>query len=233
MGLTMIPGNDFVSDFEVCVYYRGRRVLQTVVPHSQGFRLVAPDSPGSPSPSPGLPDIPLPDVGCLSDQLQATYTTKLLQRLAPGVIIRAEQSALWGGRWGRCHAYWSHSEIPSVGAPGGELPKEEFAPLLRVQQYTQDLIGYIKGARGSPDYTLWLCFGEDWPDYQRPWKKKLIMVQVIPKVLETLYEMSQHGGSSSLQGAEPDLRISDSLQGKSLLEFLEDWEQEMDAENYG
>uniref|UniRef100_A0A670ZNM2 Interferon regulatory factor-3 domain-containing protein n=1 Tax=Pseudonaja textilis TaxID=8673 RepID=A0A670ZNM2_PSETE len=47
-----------------------------------------------------------------------------------------------------------------------------------------DLIGYMEGRNGCPNYNWWLCFGEEWPDSNCVWKKKLIMVQVssCPKV---------------------------------------------------
>uniref|UniRef100_A0A2D4G4W8 IRF tryptophan pentad repeat domain-containing protein n=1 Tax=Micrurus corallinus TaxID=54390 RepID=A0A2D4G4W8_MICCO len=102
------------------------------------------------------------------------------------------------------------------------------SPLEQLITTPFDLIGYMEGRNGCPNYNWWLCFGEEWPDSNCVWKKKLIMVQVIPKVLETLCELGKAHGASSLNDNEPDLRISDSLPHQ-LLEQLRKWEEKMDT----
>ncbi|XP_061445896.1 interferon regulatory factor 3 [Rhineura floridana] len=221
--LEQILGTDiFKSDFEVRAYYRGRLVFADVFKNTQGLCFVP---PGSPSRYPDLADVVLPDPSTLNDKLQASYTQRILQGVAPGVLLRIEGKLLCGMRRGHCHVSWSRSETPEDDTPHGELPKEQFGSIYSLQQFVQELIGYMEGQKGSPNYTLWLCFGEDWPDTKRPWKKKLLMVQVIPKALEALHDLSQVYGASSLQGGEPDLRISDSLQESCFLDQLREWEK--------
>lgn len=59
------------------------------------------------------------------------------------------------------------------------------SPLQWLPYPPSDLIGFMEGQRRSPDYELWLCLGEKWPDTERPWNRKLIMVQVgIPHLLQ-------------------------------------------------
>ncbi|XP_015263994.1 PREDICTED: interferon regulatory factor 3 isoform X1 [Gekko japonicus] len=217
------------TDFEVRAYYRGRLVFNDTFSNVRGLCFLP---PGSQVPYPDLAAVVLPDAAILNDQMQATLTSRILHRLAPGVLLRIEGPLLCGSRLGRCHVFWSQSETPTAGMRCGGLPKEHLGPIYSLQQFVQELIGFMEGRRGSPDYTLWFCFGEDWPDPDptRLWKKKLIMVQVIPKVFETLHELSKASGASSLNGAEPDLRISDSLQDPSLLERLRDWEGRMDVQ---
>uniref|UniRef100_A0A452J738 IRF tryptophan pentad repeat domain-containing protein n=1 Tax=Gopherus agassizii TaxID=38772 RepID=A0A452J738_9SAUR len=220
-----------VTFFEVRVYYRGHLVLQTLVSNPQGFRLVPP-SPG-PSPYPELADVVLPEPGMLPDRVQASYTARLLQGLGAGVRLQVEGPALCATRLGRLHAYWGRTETPEPGAEGGELSKEGCTPLYDLPRFVRELICFMEGQGSSPTYELWLCLGEAWPDTGRSWKKKLIMVQVVPTALQTLHQLSQAGGASSLRAEELDLRISDSLGEAGLLGALRDWEERMESQTYG
>nr|XP_005280819.1 interferon regulatory factor 3 [Chrysemys picta bellii] len=227
----LLGSNELMTFFEVRVYYRGHLVLQTLVPNSQGFRLVPP-SP-APSPWPELADVVLPQPGVLVDQVQASYTARLLQGLGAGVLLRVQGSSLCATRLGRLHAYWGRTETPEPGAEGGELSKEGYTPLYDLPRFVRELICFMEGQGSSPTYELWLCLGEAWPDTGRPWKKKLIMVQVVPTVLQTLHQLSQARGASSLRAEELDLRISDSLGEAGLLEALRGWEERMESQPYG
>ncbi|XP_044300384.1 interferon regulatory factor 3 isoform X2 [Varanus komodoensis] len=228
--LELHSGNNiFDTDFAVRVFYRGLLVSTSVFSNVRGLRFVPPGIPGC---CPDLADVVLPDPAILNDKLQVSYTQRLLQGLAPGVILRIEGKTLCGARQGPCRVYWCHSEIPEEGMSHGELPKGHTGPIYQLQQFVQELIGYIEGRNGSPNYALWLCFGEQWPDSERPWKKKLIMVEVIPKALEALHELGKAQGASSLTRAEPDLRISDSLPQSHFLEHLRELEMKMEVQ-YG
>ncbi|XP_039211769.1 interferon regulatory factor 3 isoform X4 [Crotalus tigris] len=220
--------NEFETDFEVWTFYRGRQVLHKLINkvNSQGLCFVPPGVSGN---YPDLEDVSLPDPTTLSDKLQANYTLRLLKGVAPGVLLRIMGNQLCGMRKGVCHVYWSQSEIPGDGILHGNLLKEQFTPIFNLQVFISELIGYIEGCNGCPNYTWWLCFGEEWPDSNCNWKKKLIVVQVVPKVLETLCELGKSHGASSLKDNEPDLRISDSLQQQYLLEQLRKWEEKMDT----
>uniref|UniRef100_A0A2D4HT07 IRF tryptophan pentad repeat domain-containing protein n=1 Tax=Micrurus lemniscatus lemniscatus TaxID=129467 RepID=A0A2D4HT07_MICLE len=218
----------FETDFEVRTFYRGRQVLHETIDkvNSRGLCFVP---PGVHSNYLDLADVSLPDPIILNDKLQAKYTLRLLKLVSPGVLLRIEGNQMCGMRTGTCHVYWSQSEIPGDGIQHGNLLKKQFVPIFNLQLFVSDLIGYIEGRNGCPNYNWWLCFGEEWPDSSCVWKKKLIMVQVIPKVLETLCELAKTHGASSLNNNEPDLRISDSLQHQQLLEQLRKWEEKMDT----
>lgn len=218
----------FETDFEVRAYYRGRMVFTKVFSNTRGLCFVPPGFSGR---YPDLVDVVLPDPSPLSDQVQASYTQRLLRGVAPGVLLRIEGKSLCGTRRGPCHVFWSQSEIATENTPRGELSKEKFCPIYSLHQFTEELIGYMEGRNNSPKYTLWLCFGENWPDTEHPWKKKLIMVEVIPKVLEALYDLSQIYGASSLKQNNPDLRISDSLEQPSFLDQLREWKEKMEVES--
>ncbi|XP_026566600.1 interferon regulatory factor 3 isoform X2 [Pseudonaja textilis] len=218
----------FETDFEVRTFYRGRQVLHQVIDkvNSRGLCFVPPGIRGNYL---DLTDVSLPDPIILNDKLQAEYTLRLLKGVSPGVLLRIEGNQLWGMRRGTCHVYWSQSEIQEDGIQHGNLLKEKFVPIFNLQLFVSDLIGYMEGRNGCPNYNWWLCFGEEWPDSNCVWKKKLIMVQVIPKVLETLCELGKTHGASSLNDNEPDLRISDPLQQQQFLEQLRKWEGKMDT----
>ncbi|ETE70933.1 Interferon regulatory factor 3, partial [Ophiophagus hannah] len=218
----------FETDFEVRTFYRGRQVLHKVIDkvNSRGLCFVPPGVHGNYL---DLADVSLPDPIILNDKLQAEYTLRLLKGVSPGVLLRIEGNQLCGMRTGTCHVYWSQSEIPGDDIQHGNLLKEQFVPIFNLQLFVSDLIGYMEGRNGCPNYNWWLCFGEEWPDSNCVWKKKLIMVQVIPKVLETLCELGKTHGASSLNDNEPDLRISDSLHHQQLLEQLRKWEEKMDT----
>ncbi|XP_063158143.1 interferon regulatory factor 3 [Candoia aspera] len=225
--LQLIAAHEFETDFEVRTFYRGRLVLSEVFRNSQGLCFVPPGVSGN---HPDLADVTLPDPTTLSDKLQASHTLRLLQGVAPGVLLCIKGNQLCGMRQGIYHVFWSQSEMPGDGVPHGLLLRKQFVPIFNLQQFVSELIGYIEGRNGSPNYTQWLSFGEKWPDSNRSWKKKLIMVQIIPKVLEHLYELSQIHGASSLKDNEPDLRISDPLQQHCFLEQLHKWEEKMEIE---
>ncbi|XP_066484830.1 interferon regulatory factor 3 isoform X1 [Tiliqua scincoides] len=219
--------NKLETDFEVRAYYRGQLVFSRVFNNVKGLCFVPTGFCGN---YPELADVVLPAPNTIHDQLQVSLTERILQGLVPGVVLRTEGASLLGTRRGPSHVYWNHSEFPAVVTPRGELPKEQFSCLYNLQHFVQELIGYMEKQNGSPNYSLWLCFGEEWPDAHRSWKKKLIMVQVIVKTFEMLYQLSQAGGASSLGEVERDLRISDTLQGLEFLAQLREWEEKMEVE---
>ncbi|KAJ6654833.1 hypothetical protein lerEdw1_006522 [Lerista edwardsae] len=226
----MLETNVFETDFEVRAFYRGQLVFSGMFSNVKGLCFVPTGSCGN---NPELADVVLPaPATVVHDQTQVSLTDRIMQGLGPGVLLRTEGTLLLGMRRGHCHVYWTHSEIPEVAMPCGELPKEHFGCLYNLQQFVQELIGYMEKRNGSPNFNLWLCFGEEWPDPNRPWKKKLVMVQVIPKALEMLYLLSQVRGASSLGEAERDLRISDSLQELEFLDQLKAWEEKMEVQFY-
>ncbi|XP_042327915.1 interferon regulatory factor 3 isoform X3 [Sceloporus undulatus] len=220
----ILDAQTLVTDFEVRTYYRGRQVNKHMFSSVRGLCFVPPGCSGY---YPDLADVVFPDVANLTDQIQASYTKRLIQKVAPGVLLCFDGHLLCGMRRGPCHVYWSQSEFPADGMLHGELQKEQLSTIYTLQQFVHELIGFMEGRNNSPNYTIWLCFGEEWPDTERPWKKKLVMVEVIPKAFEILHEMSKACGASSL--GEPDLRISDSLQQSNFLDQLRRWEERMEV----
>ncbi|XP_042327914.1 interferon regulatory factor 3 isoform X2 [Sceloporus undulatus] len=170
----ILDAQTLVTDFEVRTYYRGRQVNKHMFSSVRGLCFVPPGCSGY---YPDLADVVFPDVANLTDQIQASYTKRLIQKVAPGVLLCFDGHLLCGMRRGPCHVYWSQSEFPADGMLHGELQKEQLSTIYTLQQFVHELIGFMEGRNNSPNYTIWLCFGEEWPDTERPWKKKLVMVE--------------------------------------------------------
>ncbi|XP_070963143.1 interferon regulatory factor 3 isoform X2 [Oncorhynchus clarkii lewisi] len=79
--------------------------------------------------------------------------------------------------------------------------------------YGLRLLKFINNEGKCPPFSLFFCLGEKWPDPDnRPWEKKLVMVEVVLTSLELLKSMAVEGGASSLQSVELQLSLQESLQ---------------------
>lgn len=112
--------------------------------------------------------------------------------------------------------------------------------------FISDLMDFKENRRGSPEYTIYLCFGEKFPD-GKPLEKKLIVVkvkhcllffhsnrclsvasvlfclfihlflQVVPLICRELHKAAQLEGASSLHNDNISLQLSHN----SLYELIE------------
>ncbi|KAJ1131895.1 hypothetical protein NDU88_010226 [Pleurodeles waltl] len=224
----IFPQNTLATDFEVKVFYRGVKVLTTMVQNKRGFRLTSDPVPGPQD----LEAIVLPEPSAwIKDQKVASMINMVLRSLVPGLLLDVQGGSICGMRTGKCRGFWTMTQNPPAGEPH-EVLKEEYTILYTTQQFVTELIEFIERRRSvSPLYSIWLCLGELWPDVtQKPWNKKLIMVQVTPVVFKMLHEMSYSTGASSLQDSDVNLQISDSLSSNNLLAFLQEWGEKMEVE---
>ncbi|XP_075461859.1 interferon regulatory factor 3 isoform X2 [Ascaphus truei] len=212
------------THFEVKVYYRGTLVKSTVVENSHGFLIT---SRQQPSPGGFLDDMVLPNPLTIWDQGVVESLKKLLKNLEEGIQVEVKGGDICARRLGKCRGYWSMTNTPETNAPNN-IDKEDFCILYTLQQFVADLIAFIEGKRKeSPQYSIWMCLGELWPD-ERQWDKKFIMVQITSTAMQTLHQWSYSCGASSLRSSELNLQISDSLSSTSLLSYLRDLEEQMD-----
>uniref|UniRef100_A0A673G6V3 Interferon regulatory factor-3 domain-containing protein n=1 Tax=Sinocyclocheilus rhinocerous TaxID=307959 RepID=A0A673G6V3_9TELE len=79
--------------------------------------------------------------------------------------------------------------------------------LIQISIFFPDLMDFKENRRGSPDYTIYLCFGEKLPD-GRPLERKLITVKVVPLICREFHERAQMEGASSLCNENISLQIS-------------------------
>ncbi|XP_048473389.1 interferon regulatory factor 3-like [Rhincodon typus] len=212
------------TQFEVTIYYRGRRVKEQTVKNPDGFRLCY----TSESKFPYLDDLRFPEAAsCLSDQQQIMYTNRLLEGMGQGLIVEVNNNQICAQRLGSCRTFWSMMENPRSNEPR-QISSKELTVLYDLSQFHQEMCAFLNSEGGSPQYSIWLCFGELWPDPgDRTWNKKMIMVQVTPITFKLLHELAHGVGASSLHGDSINLQLSDPLSSSSFLFILE---QHMDIE---
>ncbi|XP_072281843.1 interferon regulatory factor 3-like isoform X3 [Pyxicephalus adspersus] len=129
--------------------------------------------------------------------------------------------------------YYEDANAVGDGAEAGQIQavqEDTFQQqILRHFTYNSfELIEFVeKRRKDSPQYSIWICLGEAWPD-GNPWRKKCIMVEIIPMVMRLLHELSYKAGASSLSNSDLNLEISDSLSDQSaVLSLLRNIEERM------
>lgn len=206
--------NRLTTHFRVVAYYRGLKVHEQLVTNENGFRVHA---AGAEPVMSHLQGVCLPDPSPLLDKRQAELTKRILGKLGGGLAVEVSGSSILGARLGDSKAYWSCSQFDQSRTPR-EVPKIE-TEIYNTNQFIKDLISFIENRSGSPQFCLWFCVGEKWPDPEnRPWEKKLIMIEVTPISLELLKSLAVCGGASSLQSETVELQIS--TETSSILSLL-------------
>ncbi|XP_075046723.1 interferon regulatory factor 3-like isoform X2 [Mixophyes fleayi] len=222
----MFPNNTFETQFEVNIYYRGTLVKNTLVKNPIGFHIT---SRRQADPDSYLEFVSLPPANIIPDQKVAAEINKLLQSLEQGTLVEVRHGAICAKRLGKCRSFWSMTDTPTTYEPN-PVDKTDYCVLYNFQQFVKELIEFTEQKRTeSPQYSIYVCLGELWPD-MRSWKKKLIMIT--PVSMQILHELSYSSGASSLRSSEVNLQISDSLSLRStsdILTFLREFEERMDC----
>ncbi|XP_018424623.1 PREDICTED: interferon regulatory factor 5-like [Nanorana parkeri] len=218
--------NSFETDFEVNIYYRGTKVKSTTVTNRNGFCLT---SRQQPPPNSYLEDVILPQAQKqVSDQILIQAVNLILTRLDQGTLVEVRDGAICARRLGNCRSFWAITDTPTTVLPN-PIDKNDYSVLYTLQQFMIELMEFVKRRRkDSPQYSIWICLGETWPDV-KPWRTKCIMVEIIPVVMRLLHELSYKTGASSLSHSDLNLEISDSLSSQSaVLSLLRSIEEKMD-----
>ncbi|TSK45872.1 Interferon regulatory factor 3 [Bagarius yarrelli] len=150
--------------------------------------------------------------------------TKMLKRqvLGPSIQLHAqcdqsELEGIYGYRQDKCIVFVSTSNPAEIQKPEPRKLRQNQSELLfSFDKYKKDLIDFKENRRGSPEYTIYLCFGERFPD-EKPLERKLIVVKVVPLVCRELHRAAQLEGASSLQNDNISLQFSHN----SLYELIE------------
>ncbi|KAG2455623.1 IRF3 factor, partial [Polypterus senegalus] len=209
-----------VTDFRVSVYFRGVLAAQFSTVGGLGFQLLFDEVPNAPG-TENLTQLRIPGTEKMSDAEQARYTGRILRKLGQGLAVKIQDKSILASRLGDSHIFWSLSKFDSSCHPQ-EVSKHGYTEVYNFGRFVRELLDFIESRGGSPQYSLWFCLGEAWPDpNKRPWEKKLIMIEVIPICFEILKNTAVAGGASSLQGENIELQLSDNPSLRSLLESME------------
>ncbi|KAJ8343177.1 hypothetical protein SKAU_G00305060 [Synaphobranchus kaupii] len=206
------PGYSVDTALEISIHYRSREVLRTTVssPRVQ-LHCQAED--------PGLQAVPIcfPGTEVLLDHKQIEYTHRLLNSVQRGLLLEVRKTGVYGIRKDKCHVFASTCAFSEEHhADPAKLPQNEEVELLNFEKYLSDLRDFQSNRQRSPEYSIYLCFGQKFPD-GKPREKKLITVKVVPLVCRYLHEKAQAEGASSLHSGSISLQISHS----SLFELIE------------
>lgn len=215
------------TQFRVIAYYRGKKVLEKQV-ESEGFVVLF--RPANlellghpPAPNQELTPIYLPgtDQVKMFDKKQAELTQRILENLGDGLEVGVSGPAVYGlRRGGECKIYWSDDKFPESNIPQ-ELRKEP-QTLHSMTDFIPGLLDFINGGKKSPSCSLFFCLGEKWPDTeQKPWEKKLVMLEVIITTSELLKLYAVDGGASSLESVQLQFSNNPSLTSRDFLQYIQ------------
>ncbi|TRY56956.1 hypothetical protein DNTS_023888 [Danionella cerebrum] len=118
--------------------------------------------------------------GLMIDHKQIQYTKRILESIQRGLQLEVNETGIYGFRQDLCKVFFSTTEASEIqNAEPRKLSQNIKEQLLSFDKYLKDLRDFKENKRGSPDYTIYLCFGEKLHD-GKPLTKKLITVKVLP-----------------------------------------------------
>uniref|UniRef100_A0A4W5LU98 Interferon regulatory factor 7 n=1 Tax=Hucho hucho TaxID=62062 RepID=A0A4W5LU98_9TELE len=208
--LNLPAAHSSLWDLEITISYRGSEMRKTQVSgprvqlHYQCNAL-----------EPNTQHLCFPSTDGLPDHKQIEYTNCILGSVQRGLLLEVQNTGIYGYRQDKCHVFSSTSDPREAHPEPRKMPQNEMVQLLSFQQYENELIAFKENRRGSPDYTIHMCFGEKFPD-GKPLEKKLIIVKVVPLICRYFHEVAQEEGASSLQN-DISLQIS---HHNSLMELI-------------
>uniref|UniRef100_A0A8C8ADW8 Interferon regulatory factor 7 n=1 Tax=Otus sunia TaxID=257818 RepID=A0A8C8ADW8_9STRI len=208
---------------DVSIYYRGRLFHQEEVGGRQCLLAYQPSDPAVAERPGRLVRFPSPAE--VADSKQRRFTEELLG----GAGLQLEQRArkLFATRLKKCKVFWALSQqLEDVGGPPSNLLfRDQETPIFDFNEFCTELRDFRNGQRQrSPDFTIYLCFGQSFAK-AKPKESKLILVKLVPKFCEYWYEQVLREGASSLDSGTVSLQLSDSF---SLFELIEHCNMQID-----
>uniref|UniRef100_A0A3Q3X6W2 IRF tryptophan pentad repeat domain-containing protein n=1 Tax=Mola mola TaxID=94237 RepID=A0A3Q3X6W2_MOLML len=204
-----------LTDFSlhVSLYYRESLVKEVTTASPDGCQITtssssSPSSSSSSSPCPedkfhGRAEVivfpfPYPE----SHRQCAELLPNVLER---GVLLWMTLDGLYAKRLCQGRVYWEGPMAPYVDKPN-KLEKEQPCKLFDTQQFLMELQDFAHNGRQLPRHQVVLCFGDEYPDPQRP--RKMITAQVEPVFARKLVYYYQQNNSQYL-------RVYDHIQEQS------------------
>ncbi|XP_021410865.2 interferon regulatory factor 7 [Lonchura striata] len=211
-----------VSILDVTIYYRGKEFHREVVGGSHCLLTYQrPSLPGAPCPG---HVVSFPSPASLADGKQRRITEDLL-----GIArLRLEQRAykVFATRQEKCKVFWALSQqLEGVEEPPSNLLcRDQETPIFDFHEFCTELRDFRNGQRRrSPDFTIYLCFGQAFSK-AKPKESKLILVKLVPKFCEYYYEQVLQEGASSLDSRTISLQLSNSF---DLMELIEQYNMQL------
>ncbi|KGL96764.1 Interferon regulatory factor 3, partial [Charadrius vociferus] len=192
-----------ITILDISIYYRGKLCHQEEVGGSQCLLVYQPSDPAVALRPGRLVQFPSPAE--LADSKQRLFTEKLLG----GVGLQLEQRAskLFATRLKKCKVFWALSQqLEGVeDPPPNMLCRDQETPIFDFNEFCTELRDFRNGRRQrSPDFTIYLCFGQFFSK-DKPKESKLILVKLVPKFCEYWYEQVLREGASSLDSGTVSL----------------------------
>ncbi|XP_042303093.1 interferon regulatory factor 7 isoform X3 [Sceloporus undulatus] len=202
---------------DVSIYYRGRLLCETGVVASSCLFTYNNHDHTQVLDNPQIIQFPNPTK--LPDQKQVQHTLTVLQNT--GLLLYQQNKKLCAKRLGKCKVFWAFSKQLDNMAQHPEpkvLPREAEVEIFNYEKFCQELQQFRDGQRkSSPDYTIYLCFGQCF-SVARPKESKLILVKLVPVFCKYWHERVLRDGVSSLNSEIESLQFSNSL--FDMMEYL-------------
>ncbi|XP_072277760.1 interferon regulatory factor 7-like [Pyxicephalus adspersus] len=195
-----------LTSWEVTVSYRGKEVLKKTV--STKFYI---NYTGHVPPTEAADIVTFPSTSdTLVDQLHISYTDKILNSVGNGLEldVSPHDCKLYATRMGNSRVYWSMSESlenKKNVSQAKKLDRYVSTEIFDFNHFMQELADYKCHQRASPDYTIYLSFGQI---LFEPIKKTLVLVKLVPHFCTFCHQTAQQEGASSLHNELISLQIS-------------------------
>uniref|UniRef100_A0A087YC24 Interferon regulatory factor 4a n=1 Tax=Poecilia formosa TaxID=48698 RepID=A0A087YC24_POEFO len=178
---------DLPYDFSlhVSLYYRETLVKEVTVTTPEGCRIPCSEDRFHSGAEVVLFPSPYPE----SQRQGAELLPNILEK---GVLLWLTADGLYAKRLCQGRVYWEGPLAPYVDKPN-KLEKEQPCKLFDTHQFLVDLQDFVHNGRHIPRHQVVLCFGDEYPDPQRP--RKLITAQIEPMFAKKLvYYYQQNTG---------------------------------------
>ncbi|OCT84050.1 interferon regulatory factor 3 [Xenopus laevis] len=203
-----------LTSWEVTVFYKGKQVLQKSVSTPFAINTGVIDSQMGPV------DVAcLPSADDLVDQTQIHLTKTILDNVGGGLLLEVnpQDFKLYAKRVGKSRVYWSMSaDCDTNGNEGTLLQRDIQADIFDFNKFWEDLGAYKMHQRSSPDYTIYMSFGQS---LTNPIMRRLVLVKLVPHFATYWHEMMKKEGASSLNQELISLQISNGSSFSSELDL--------------
>ncbi|XP_059383115.1 interferon regulatory factor 10 isoform X2 [Carassius carassius] len=183
--IPLYPSQVSITDFrlEVTLFYHGILVQNLVTTSPDGCFILQGCAPVGNERIYGPCEakkvfFPRPDIVHLPPGI-AEAMTRLLPHLEKGVLVWVAPDGVFIKRFCQGRVYWD-GPLAEHRQKANKLERERTCKLLDMTIFMQELQNHRQGTGPEPQYTVDLCFGEEFPDPSQPKTKKLITAQVIP-----------------------------------------------------